>query len=351
MARYSWGFVGMALALAIAVVTLGTVRNLVVPLIVAAFFAIVAEPVVTWLADRGLARGLAAMLVVVAIIAVVAGAAVVVVVGIVDQTPEVSARLGDGRDRITEWLEDSKLGDAVASVFDTGGSQLGSGMGGLASQIGSFVSSAAGLATGLLLGLIFMFYLLRDGAQAVDTWLTNRRPENREQYDRILSQAAASLRAYVRGRSILAVVQGVFIAVAMAVLGVPLAFSIGVVNFVGAFIPYLGGVLGGAFAVVIALSDGGLTVALIALGVILFTNIVLENLLEPRLLGSSLDLHPILVLISTVAGGTIAGILGVTLAAPLTSIGIYLFGELRRSGFFSSPGGGTDAALDTAEQS
>ena len=98
--------------------------------------------------------------------------------------------------------------------------------------------------------------------------------------------------------------------------------------------PFLGAFIGGGFAVLMALSDGGLGLAIAALAIVLFTNIVLENVLEPRFLGASLELHPIIVLLSTVAGGALVGVLGLVLAAPLTSIGINLYHELARSGFF-----------------
>ena len=106
------------------------------------------------------------------------------------------------------------------------------------------------------------------------------------------------------------------------------------VNFIGTYIPFLGAFIGGAFAVLMALSEGGIGLALVALAVVLFTNAVLENVLEPRFLGSSLKLHPIVVLLSTVAGVVAAGMVGLVLAAPLTSIGINLFNELKASGFF-----------------
>lgn len=128
--------------------------------------------------------------------------------------------------------------------------------------------------------------------------------------------------------------------------------SIGIVNFIGAFIPYIGAFVGGAFAVLMALAGGGTTLALGALAVVLFVNLVLENLLEPRLMGSSLKMHPIVVLLATVAGGVLAGIVGLILAAPLVSIGSNLFRELRASGFFgTTPEDETDpTASPTAAQ-
>jgi hypothetical protein len=70
-----------------------------------------------------------------------------------------------------------------------------------------------------------------------------------------------------------------------------LAGSVGIVNFIGAYISFLGAFIGGAFAVLMALTNGGIGLALGALAVVLFTNIVLENVLEPRYLGASLNLH------------------------------------------------------------
>jgi predicted PurR-regulated permease PerM len=86
------------------------------------------------------------------------------------------------------------------------------------------------------------------------------------------------------------------------------------------------------------LAGGGTTLALLALAVVLFVNLVLENLLEPKVMGSSLDLHPVLVLLATVGGGLLAGIVGLILGAPLLAIGRDLFAELRSSGFFGTPG-------------
>jgi predicted PurR-regulated permease PerM len=124
-----------------------------------------------------------------------------------------------------------------------------------------------------------------------------------------------------------------------------LAGSIGVVNFVGAFVPYLGAVLGGAFAVLMGLAGDGVGLAIYALVVVLVVNLVLENLLEPRVMGSSLDLHPAFVLLATVGGGLFVGIVGLILGAPALAIGRSLYRELRDTGFFRGDDGddGDDA--------
>lgn len=132
----------------------------------------------------------------------------------------------------------------------------------------------------------------------------------------------------------MAVINGGAIGLVAAVIGVPMAFAITVVNFVGAYIPYLGAFVGGAFAFLLALSGGGLTDALVMVATALLVNLVLENALEPRLLGDQLDLHPLVVLVATVLGGLAAGMVGLILAAPLTAIGSNLYREMKGSGFF-----------------
>ena len=161
-----------------------------------------------------------------------------------------------------------------------------------------------------------------------------RRPEATATTERIVNGEGASSRAYFRGRSVLGAVQGNATAIFLAILGVRLAGAIGIVSFIGAYIPYLGAFVGGAFAVLMGLSEGGVSLALWSLGVVLFVNLVLENVLEPRLVVSSLKLHPIAVLLANGAGGLIAGIVGLILASPLVAIGTNLWRELRESGFF-----------------
>ena len=326
--RYAWGFVGIVAAAAAVVVGLGFLRELVIPLVLAAFFAVVFEPVVGWLAARRVPRSVGAVLVIVCLGVVISAATTIVVVGVIDQTDEISDRLTEAQGEIQDTIEQSDVGGYVEQIRDSIDDAGPSARDGIANEIGGFLDSAAGFVSGLVLGIVLLYYLLKDGAGLVSAFVERQAPRNREQDERIFAQAASSIRGYFKGKTALAVAQGVFIWVVLAIMGVPLAGSIGVVNFIGAYIPFLGAFIGGAFAVLMALSEGGLGLALGALGVVLFTNAVLENVLEPRFLGSSLKLHPIVVLLSTVAGGVVAGIVGLILAAPFTSIGINLFKEL-----------------------
>ena len=109
-------------------------------------------------------------------------------------------------------------------------------------------------------------------------------------------------------------------------------FTIIVVNFIGGYIPYIGAFLGGGLAVIIALGDGGLAEAAVMLVVVLAANLVLENFVEPKVMGRTLDIHPLVVLVVTALGGLIGGIVGLILAVPAYVIARNAIARLRSRG-------------------
>ena len=124
----------------------------------------------------------------------------------------------------------------------------------------------------------------------------------------------------------------VVIGLASLLLGLPLVFTIIVVNFIGGYIPYIGAFLGGGLAVIVALGDGGLGKAAIMLLVVLASNLALENFVEPKVMGRTLDIHPLVVLVVTALGGLLGGIVGLILAVPFFVIATTAVSRLRSTG-------------------
>ena len=115
-------------------------------------------------------------------------------------------------------------------------------------------------------------------------------------------------------------------------LGVPLAGTIAAVTFFGAYIPYLGAWSAGAFAVLIALGGAG-TDAAIGMAVLqLLANGILQQMVQPIAYGAALGIHPLAVLVVTIAGGALFGAAGLILAAPLTSAVVRISADLSRAG-------------------
>jgi predicted PurR-regulated permease PerM len=100
------------------------------------------------------------------------------------------------------------------------------------------------------------------------------------------------------------------------------------------YIPFFGAFFAGAFAVVIALGAKGVGVALAMLAITLLANNTLQNLLEPVAFGRTLRLHPLVVMLVTTAGTLLFGVLGATLAAPVTAVALRTVDLLRDRGLF-----------------
>ena len=332
----SWYFVGFAAAVSLLTIVVAASRSITIPLVLGVVLAVVFAPLMGWLRARGVPPSIAAVLVILLVAIVCVGSIVLVGRGVAEQGDELTARINEAVVDLQSWAEDlnidSGLVERARSSVNSNASTVTAG---LASGLAGALNSAVGLFTGLILGVIVLYYLLKDGVGLVDRFIARADPANREQLRRIADDSAASIQGFARGRTILAAMNGVILGLAALVLGIPLAFAVGIVNFVGAYIPYLGGFIGGAFAFLLALSVGGMglgvTIVVIALGV----NLVLENALEPRLLGDQLHLHPLVVLLVTVLGGLVAGMVGLILAAPLTAIAVNLYHEAKASGFFS----------------
>ena len=127
------------------------------------------------------------------------------------------------------------------------------------------------------------------------------------------------------------------VGVAALIVGVPLAGTIAVVTFVGAYVPFLGAWVAGAFAVLIALGTVGTDAAIVMAVAALLGNSVLQQLIQPFVMGATLGLNPLVVLVVTIGGGALFGMVGLTLAAPLTSAAVHIANDLRDRGAVAPP--------------
>jgi predicted PurR-regulated permease PerM len=332
----SWFFLGIVAAIALLSWVIAATSEITTPLILGAFFAVVFLPAVDWLAGHRLPRSLAALVVLIGLILLFIGVGWVTGAALVDQADELSENLNKAVADIKGWLDDTpaneQLVDQIRETANDAGPALTEGLGGSAV---SLLDSAFGFVTGLILGTIVLYYLLKDLPTLGTKFLAKQEDdEEREVLERIGERTVYNVQNYFRGRTAMALVNGLAIGLAAVLLGVPAAGAIAVVNVIGAYIPYLGAFIGGAFAVLMGLGEGGIGLALIMLGITLAVNLLLENLLEPVLLGDSLNMHPLLVLLATSLGGLVAGMVGLILAAPLTAIAIDVKRELKSAGFF-----------------
>ena len=180
-----------------------------------------------------------------------------------------------------------------------------------------------------LFGVIFVaVYLLVDVRRAKAAYLLMVPVRYRRDARDLWDAFAFSLSRYLTGLGLVCVIQGILVAIGLYILGVPYALLLGVWISITAIIPYLGAWLGAIPAVILALFQSPLT-ALLTVIVYLSVNQLEGNFLTPRIQGQALRVHPIIVLLAVIAGGEIAGLLGVIFAVPTLAVIRVLFDFFR----------------------
>jgi predicted PurR-regulated permease PerM len=326
---FSWLLIGFLIAAGALAFILSATSAFTTPLVIAGCLAIVFAPAVSWLVERGVNASIAALAVLVGLVGATAVVTYLAAAALVDQSDELAANLSDAVDDIKTWIDNGPIDpDLVQQISDSVSDSAPNLATGLAGNVFSVLNSATGVVSGLVFALIVLYYLLKKGpAETVAP--PDPTDEGATLRYRIARDAVRDVRGYFRGQTALALMNGIVIGGAAAVFGVPAALAIGLVNFVGAYVPYLGGFVGGALAVLMALGDGGPGLALAMLGVALFVNLVLENLLQPVLIGGSLNIGPLTILLVTTLGGMVAGMVGLVLAAPAWAIAVDVHREFR----------------------
>ena len=277
---WAWSFVGFVLATIIIATALGAVSEIVLPLLFAAVLAVVFKPLVRKLERRGLKPTLAAGVVVLGLLALMTVVVVATARGIIAQRDEIGASVDAALDNASAELnvDQATLDEARAAVEKTSPA-VGEGF---VTKVVSGVEALVGLATGLILGRWSCTTCSRTAPVSGAPSSHRSSSSIRDEVDSFITDACRILRDYGRGRTAMSAIVAVVVGLAALLLGLPLVFTIVVANFIGGYIPYIGAFLGGGLAVFVAWGDGGIGVAAVMLVVVLASNLLLENFVEPR---------------------------------------------------------------------
>jgi predicted PurR-regulated permease PerM len=315
---WAWSFVGFVAATVIIVLALGAVSEIILPLTFAAVLAVIFKPLVGKLQSK-LKPSLAAGLIVLGLLALGVGVVVATVRGVADQRDQISAVTDDAiAEAVDELHVDEGALEETRAATEGAAPMISTGA---VTRLVEGVDTLIGIASGIILGALIMYYLLKDGNKLRRAVVSRFGPALQSDVDGFIGDACRILRDYGQGRTVMSGVVAVVVGLAALLMGLPLVFTIMVVNFVGGYIPYIGAFLGGGLAVIVALGDGGVPEAVIMLLVVLASNLLLENFVEPKVMGRSLDIHPLVVLVVTALGGLVGGIVGLILAVPAFVIG------------------------------
>jgi predicted PurR-regulated permease PerM len=325
----AWFLVGVSVLLVGLTWLVGLTATITMPVIVGLILATVSSPLVARMEAHGFPRAAGAAVVLLGLVALGVLIFLLVVGGIIEQGDSIKSAANEAADKLQSWAKDlgvngsSGVKQNATNGVATSGKTLVEGV----------ISGIEGL-TSLVFFITFTFFatffLLKDGP-TVRRFVDRNMGVPVEVAQTISGNVIRSLRRYFLGVTIVAAFNALVVGLGAVILGVPLAGTIAVVVFVTAYVPFIGAFVSGAFAVILTLSSQGTTDAVIMLVIVILANGLLQNIVQPIAFGATLELNPLVVLIVTIGFGCIFGMVGMILAAPLTSAALHISRELGRA--------------------
>jgi predicted PurR-regulated permease PerM len=334
-AAYAWRLIVIGIVALAALWLIREARVVFFPIVVAVFVTRALSPISGWLRRHRWRPALAALVSMLGFFLALGGVLAVAGTSFADEADSVRPTLVQAVDDIEDWLVDD-------SPFNVSRSDVDSVRQRVSTEFDRFLSSSDGtiadratlvaeVFTGFLLAIILTFFMLRDGRR-LSEWVASRGAGDRpDRIRRSLDAAWSALAGYLRGASILGIVEATIIGLTLWIVGGSLIVPVMVLTVLGAFVPIVGAVLAGVVAVLVALVTAGTGPAIVVALVVVVVQQLDNDLLAPVIYGRALSLHPVAILISVVAGGALLGLTGTILAVPVVAVVFNAVREYRKS--------------------
>lgn len=323
-AGIGWRFLVIVAVVLVVGKILVTFKTLVIPVAVALLLTVLLQPIYRLLSKTlRVPKVLSALVALLALFGFVAGLITVAGKEVAAGISELSDKAIDGIMELTHWAQGAPLNLDLSSwdkywngILDN----LQSYTGTLISGALSFTSTLGHFFTGVLIIIFCTIFFLVDGRR-IWSWIIGLLPRHvRERTHQAGRRGLVTLSSYVRTQILVAFIDALGIGVGAAIIGLPLAIPLGVLVFLGSFIPFIGAIVTGAIAVLVALVIKGWVMALVMLGIVLLVQQLESHVLQPFLMGRAVSLHPVAVLLVVLSGSLLAGIVGALFAVPVVAV-------------------------------
>lgn len=341
---YSWRFLVVAAAIGVGVWLVIQLKLLVVPLLVSILVSALLWPAFGWMLRHRFPRWLAIVISVVGTVAIVSGLLWLAIWQITQQWSSVQDRTIDAMHQFRQYLINGPLGltpDQIDGYLAQAGDFIQTQAQLLLSGALAIGTTLGHVLTGGVLSLFILLCILADGG-GIWGWTVRLFPKrSRIAVDGAGRAGWLTVINYARTQLLVATIDATGIALGAFFLGVPLAIPIGVLVFLGSFVPVVGAVVTGAVAVFLALVYNGPWIALWMLVVVLGVQQLEGHVLQPLLMGSAVKVHPLAVVLVVAGGALIAGIPGALFAVPLAAfvnvVTVYLSNRSWEAGSLPPP--------------
>lgn len=332
-----WG-----IATAVFLTLLYLLGDVLLPFVLGSAVAYCLDPIADRLERMGLSRILSVAVISVCFLLLVVLATLLVIPTLVRQAVELAEIVPDLFSDLRTFLttrfpslveEGSSVNEHLAGFGDTLSSKLVDVLNGVLSSAVSLVN----VAVLLVIVPVVSFYMLVDWDRMVAR-VDELLPRDHAPTVRMLAKEMDStLASFIRGQGTVCLIQGSFYAIALMLAGLNFGLFVGALAGLISFIPYVGALVGGVLAIGLAIFqfwDTPIMIAVVA-GIFATGQIVEGNILTPKLVGSSVGLHPVWLLLALSVFGALFGFVGMLVAVPVSAmIGVlvrFLIGQYKNS--------------------
>ncbi len=321
-AAWSWRLLLVVAALYVFLKVFSLLSLVLIPVIIGLLFAAVLSPLADRLVSWRVPRGLATVIVVIGGIALIAALLSLVAQQFTSGFGDLQSRFDDSLKTLQTYLghlniSQSDLDNIRTRITDT--VKKGSS-GNLSGTVLSATTTFGHVLAGLFITLFATIFLTYDG-RGIWRWFVSLFPASAQERVHTSGEKAwAVLTAYVRTTFIIAATDALGVALVALLLGLPLVVPLGVLVFIGAFIPVVGAAISGIAAIAVALVDKGPVQALVMLAGVVAVQQIEGHVLQPFLMGRLVRVHPLAVVLVIAIGAEVAGIFGALIAVPLAAI-------------------------------
>ncbi|MEU3777079.1 AI-2E family transporter [Streptomyces sp. NPDC032472] len=332
-AEYAWRLLVIGAVVYTVFIVLGRFHEVGVAVFVGLVLSALLRPVADLL-DRGLPRPLAVAVALIGSIVLLLGALAFVGETVAAEWDSLVAEFREGLNRLQPLLERAPLRldpHALTGLRDRIGAYLSSHRADLVNTAVTGAGQVVRALTVLVLALFCSVFFIASGDRQW-TWVCAQFPRSAQPRLAIAGRAAwRTFTGYTRGIVLVAATNALLVGIALYALGVPLAVPLALLEFFAAFIPLIGSPVALAVAVIVALAAKGPLVAGLVVVLIVVIGQIEGHLLHPLLMSWAVQLHPVVVALSVVAGAIAAGVLGAVVAVPLVSVVWSVRQALRRT--------------------
>jgi putative heme transporter len=323
-AAWAWRFLVIVVAGIVLARAIGFLSVVVLPVVIALLITALVGPVVLGLQRLRLPRGLASILVVLVGLGFVAALLTFAGQQVANGANDLADQTIKGLDEIKVWLRTGPLhasDSQINTYIDRAQEAITPSSDGssILTRVTEVGTALGHVLAGFFIVLFATYFFLADGAR-IWSWVVRLAPRaGRQHVDTSGRVAWISLTQFVRATVIVAATDAIGIMIVAAILQVPFVAAIGVLVFLGSFIPMVGATVAGTVAILVALVDQGPVTALFMLGGVILVQQIEGHVLQPFLMGRWVSVHPLGVIVAIGCGVVVAGIPGALVAVPLAA--------------------------------